>query len=76
MTNSLTHEIIKPIGEQTIKGNAAFALLEQFVTKHIHEGWQVAGIAVSSVSGPRTGGSTRKNRGVRVALDLVWESEV
>jgi len=76
MTKKLTYKIIKAIGEETVKGNAAFDQLEQFVNEHIREGWQpVGGIAVSSVVGPKTAGTARDNWYVRIAQALVRESE-
>jgi hypothetical protein len=77
MTNNLTYKIIKDVGEETAKGNAAFDQLEEFVNEHIREGWQPVGaIAVSSVAGPRTADSTRENWYARVAQALVRASEV
>jgi hypothetical protein len=76
MTNKLTYKIVKAVGEETVKGNVAFDQLEQLVNEHIGEGWQpVGGIAVSSVAGPKTAGSTASNWYLRVAQALVRESE-
>lgn len=74
MSTKLTYKILSAVGEETSKGNTAFDQLEQFVNEHIREGWQpVGGIAVSSVVGPKSLGSTRDNRFVRVAQALVRE---
>ena len=76
MTRNLTYKIINTFGEETVKGNAAFDQLEQFVNEHIREGWKpVGGIAVSSVVGPKTAGTVRDNWYVRIAQALVRESE-
>jgi len=75
MINKLTYKIVKAIGEETVKGNVAFDQLEQLVNEHIGEGWQpVGGIAVSSVAGPKTAGSTKNNWYLSVAHALVRES--
>ena len=77
MINKLTYKIVKAVGEETVKGNVAFDQLDQLVNEHIREGWRpVGGIAVSSVTGPRTANSTRENWYVRIAQALVRESEV
>lgn len=74
MSTTLTYKILCAVGEETPKGNVAFDQLEQFVNEHIREGWQpVGGIAVSSIASPKTAGSTRDNRFVRVAQALVRE---
>lgn len=76
MTKKLTYKIIKAVGEETVKSNAAFDQLEQFVNEHIREGWQpVGGITVSSVVGPKSVGATRDNWYVRIAQAMVHESE-
>jgi hypothetical protein len=76
MTTKLTYKLIATVGEKTANGNAAFKQLEQFVNKHIREGWTpVGGIAVSSVVGPKTVGSTRDNWFVRIAQALVRGNE-
>jgi hypothetical protein len=74
MSIKLIYKILSAVGEETPKGNTAFDQLEQFVDEHIREGWQPAGgIAVSSVAGPKTVGSTRDNWFVRVVQALVRE---
>ena len=68
------HQSLGAFGEETPKGNTAFDQLEQFVNEHIRKGRQpVGGIAVSSVAGPKTAGSTGDNWFVRVAQALVRE---
>lgn len=75
MINRLTYKIVKAVGEETVKGNVAFDQLEQLVNEHICDGWQpVEGIAVSSVAGPKTVGSSKSNWYLRVAQALVHES--
>lgn len=75
MINKLTYKIVKAVGEETVKGNAAFDQLEQHVNEHIGKGWQpVGGIAVSSVAGPKTAGSTTSDLYPRVAQALVREN--
>jgi len=76
MTTKLTYKLIATVGEESANGNGAFKQLEQFVNEHIRDGWTPAGgIAVSSVVGPKTAGSTRDNWFVRVAQALVRETE-
>ncbi len=76
MSTKLTYKILSAVGEETPKGNTTFGQLEQFVNEHIREGWQpMGGIAISSVIGPKTAGSTRDNWFVRVAQALVREIE-
>jgi hypothetical protein len=57
MATKLAYKIVKTVGEETAKGNAAFEQLEQLeqlVNEHIREGWApVGGIAASSVVGPQ-----------------------
>lgn len=68
LTTQLTYTIIKTVGKETIKGNAAFDQLEHLVNEHIRKGWPpVVVIAVSSVVDPKTVGLTRINWFVRVA---------
>ena len=68
MTTKLTYKLITTVGEETANGNAAFKQLEQFVNKHVREGWTpIGGIAVSPVVGPKTVGSTRNSWFVRIA---------
>ena len=75
MTAKLSYKIIKAVGEESSKGNAAFEQLEQLVNEHIHEGWRpIGGVAVSAVVGPKADGSTRDNWFVRVAQAVVRET--
>ena len=76
MTTKLTYKLITTVGEETANGNTAFKQLEKFVNEYIREGWTpMGGIAVSSVVGPKTMGSTRDNWLVRVAQALVRGTE-
>lgn len=75
MSKKVTYKIVTAVGEETVNGNVAIVQLEQLVNEHIGEGWQpVGGIAVSSVTGPKTAGSTKNNWYLRVAQALVRES--
>lgn len=75
MNSKLTYKIVTAVGEETVNGNVAIVRLEHLVNEHVGEGWQpVGGIAVSSVVGPKTTGSTRNNWYIRVAQAMVRES--
>jgi hypothetical protein len=76
MTAKLSYKIITTVGEESSKGNDAFEKIEHIVNEYIQKGWRpVGGIAVSSVVGPKTAGSTKDTWFVRVAQALVCESE-
>lgn len=76
MTTQLIYKIVDAVGEETTRGNAAFERLEQLVNEHTSEGWTTArGVAVCSVTGPKTVGSTTDNGFVRIAQALVRGTE-
>jgi hypothetical protein len=74
--NYLSYKINTTVGEESSKGNNAFEKLENIVNEYIKKNWRpIGGIAVSSVIGPKTAGSTKDSWFVRVAQALTCESE-
>ncbi len=77
MTAKGTYKVLTAVGEQTSRGNGAFEQLETFVNQHISEGWKPSGgIAVTSIVGPKTAGSTKENWLLRVAQAMIRDTDV
>jgi hypothetical protein len=76
MTTKLSYKIITTIGEENSKVNDALEKLEHIVNEYIQKGWRpIGGIAVSSVVGPKTTGSTKDTWFMRLAQAMVCETE-
>jgi hypothetical protein len=76
MTMNLSYKIVTSAGAECSNGNDAFEKLEHIVNEYIQKGWKpLGGIAVSSVVGPKTAGSTKETWFTRAAQAMVYETK-
>ena len=76
MTMNLSYKIITSVGAECSKGNDAFEKLEHIVNEYIQKGWKpFGGVAVSSVVGLKTAGSTKETWFTRTAQAMVYETK-